>query len=184
MRDASALHYGSRSRFVSSVLQLCHSHGNTSERNSFTCPDLFWYIYISPHTHLLLPFEEEDGQFDDRATFRVSNRRLPVPAFTTSKPNASAVVIQTTLLTVTLVDSAAAAASEASAGGEGLCKPILNGTCIGDNIGAATPTADTASDCCDLCASEHGCTAWTWRHPNTAGAKSCYTKYSCNRLGQ
>ena len=140
------------------------------------------YIYSPPH--LLLPFEEEDGQFDDRATFRVSNRRLPVPAFTTSKPNASAVVIQTTLLTVTLVDSAAAAASEASAGGEGLCKPILNGTCIGDNIGAATPTADTASDCCDLCASEHGCTAWTWRHPNTAGAKSCYTKYSCNRLGQ
>ena len=47
--------------------------------------------------------------WDDRATLQVTNRRLPVPTFTTTNINASAMQVTTSALKITLQGGGAAA---------------------------------------------------------------------------
>jgi len=97
--------------------------------------------------------------FDDRATLSVVNRRLPVPAYSVTRLNASAVRVDTAVLSVTLVSGGAGGAKD---------------TCAGAVVGAdaASPArspsypngtrATSSAACCALCNADPACSAWVF----------------------
>ena len=109
--------------------------------------------------------------WDDRATTSVVNRRLPVPAFTRTPINASAVTVATAALTVVLVDLG---------GGSGP-NPGLCGS-AGADTDAVSPTrsqgfpdgfnASSQAACCGACGSDASCVAWVYATSSAGAAAS------------
>ena len=105
-----------------------------------------------------------NATFDDRASFRIVNRRLPAPLFSLRALNATAIAVTTTALTVTLNDAAAV-------------PPRCDAAPLADTDAAApvrSPTypnganASSAAACCALCAADALCRAWVW-----SGGSNC-----------
>lgn len=107
--------------------------------------------------------------FDDRATLAVVYRRLPVPAFTATKLNASAISVTTAVLDIVYVDggSGGNACADAEAGTDAL-SPVRS---------PAFPEGATVASqaaCCALCASDAACRAWVWDSVDAPPKLNCY----------
>ena len=106
--------------------------------------------------------------WDDRATTSVVNRKLPVPAFTSTPINASAVTVATAALSVVLVDLGGG-----SGPNPGFCDSASADT------DATSPTraqkfpdgynASSQASCCAACGSDASCSAWVYA-TSAAGA--------------
>jgi len=109
--------------------------------------------------------------WDDRATTSVVNRRLPVPAFTRTPINASAVTVATASLTVVLVDLG---------GGSGPVPGLCDGASA--DTDAVSPTraqnfpdgfnASSQAACCGACGSDASCVAWVYATTAAGAAAS------------
>ena len=106
-----------------------------------------------------------NGSFDDRATLSVVNRRLPVPAFTVGRPNATALTITTADLALTYSDGAT------PGGGKDTCASPAAGTDVADPVRSpAYPNGTRATSvaaCCALCNSDASCRAWVFSPPDS-----------------
>lgn len=103
--------------------------------------------------------------FDDRASFQVVNRNLPVPFFTVTTLNSSAVRVTTSVLTITVVD-----------GGGGHKQTCLAANASTDAIqptrsptwpnGLDYPNGTlqvvTQAGCCAACNADPLCNIWVW----------------------
>ena len=104
--------------------------------------------------------------FDDRATFSIVNRNLPVPSFTVTAVNATTVRIVTSALTISVTDGSSAKGDT--------CKSVLNATdAVGpvrsptypNGVTAAGNTTQrhtTLAECCSICNADTFCTAYVW----------------------
>jgi len=109
--------------------------------------------------------------WDDRATTSVVNRRLPVPAFTRTPINATAVTVATAALTVVLVDLG---------GGSGPTPGLCDSA--GADTDAVDPTraqlfpdgfnASSQAACCGACGSDPSCAAWVYATSPAGAAAS------------
>jgi hypothetical protein len=103
--------------------------------------------------------------FDDRATFQVVNRRLPAPAFTTARINASAVTITTAALTITVVDGATPGADTCvnpRAGADAISPTRSPKYPNGVAYANGTMYRVSQAQCCAACNNDTACTAWVW----------------------
>lgn len=109
-------------------------------------------------TPTLLRFEvSSTGDFDDRATFSVVNRRLPVPAFSVAHINASTTVVTTAAMTVMFSggngtqSTCAATHPETDATEPHRSASFPNGL-----------NASSVAECCAACDSDPTCSSWVF----------------------
>ena len=120
-----------------------------------------------------------NASFDDRATFRVVNRRLPVPSFTVATLNETAITVSTSVLVVTLN-------ADGSNNRSCTAAPSPDTDAVSPQRSPTYPsgtTSVTADACCALCAGDPYCTAWVWGPPNECWPliSSAGTTHAANR---
>lgn len=98
-----------------------------------------------------------DSVFDDRATFTIVNRALPVPSFNVSR-SSDTLTITTEALILTYKDSPPPpppAPSAVCAAAQRFSESMMVGGFVLNNAAPVT------GDCCAVCASTAGCTSWS-----------------------
>lgn len=112
-----------------------------------------------------------DGIFDDLPTLTVLNRRLPVPPFTVTPLNATAIRIQTSALAVTYDSAGVGPVSNACAAPQNDTDQT-GGTRVPEypnGLGVASQGA-----CCTVCNQHPDCTAWVYAPGIPASQTNCW----------